>query len=212
MLGTSICAKDWQHLRFCEVNCCLLSEEFPPGLLSVKESHAIIVGEKKANTFTLPGLNPSAPPQGLDSIFPSAAATTAPLSTQPPPSPKLSSPWVALILCHREIGAVKRNTIQLPALWVTNSRLSFLAFLSLPSLRLKHRSVLLWVTHSPLDLGHWSFGPSPSFYLDQRLYSCIILCFCCISKYPLPSPASIECWLQTSFKNWLFLICKTNTK
>lgn len=87
MLGTSICTKDWQHLRFCEVDCCLLSEEFPPGLLSVKESHAIIVGEKKANTFTLPGLNPSAPPQGLDSIFPSAAATTAPLSTQPPPSP-----------------------------------------------------------------------------------------------------------------------------
>lgn len=49
-----------------------------------QRSHAIIVGEKKAKPFTRPGLNPSASPRGLDSIFP--------LQQQPQPLPLPSFP------------------------------------------------------------------------------------------------------------------------
>lgn len=83
--------KDWHPLCFCEVNYCFLSEEFPPGLLSVKESHAITVGEKKAKPFTLPGLNPSAPPQGQQQ--PQPLPFPNPL---PPPSPSLSQAFLSM--------------------------------------------------------------------------------------------------------------------
>lgn len=140
-----------------------------------------------------------------------AVATPALPFPQPPPFPKVFLSLDDLVSASRRNWSCgeEHNSTSCP---LSDKFPALVSCFPLSSKSQTETWLYLALSHS---LSPWLrslvIWPHPILLFGSKTL-CIIPCFCCISKYPLPSAASFENWLQTYLINWLFLICKTNMK
>lgn len=118
-------------------------------------------------------------------------------ATPPPPSLQLSSLLMTLFQFHRETEAVRKNTFQLPALWLTNPMLSF------HSKYQKLKCPFVWFQASPSTCVLNSTCPSVSSGMKtslQLLYPSLLHFEC-----PPTPPPDFPCSFCTAWEHtWVF--------